>query len=70
MYEYRGIRGIAWLSWFLDADNVMEELKHSLKCTSYSVENASVCNELDSPNGSFISLSNVECVADQCFVAS
>lgn len=54
----------------LDADNLREELKHSLKCTMCSVENASVCNELDSPNSSFILLSDVECVTDQCFIAS
>lgn len=41
----------------------MQELKHSLKCTIYSVENASICNELDTPNDSFISLSNARCVS-------
>lgn len=66
--EHWGIQGVAWLSWFLDADNLMEELKHSSKCTTYSVENASICNELDAPNGSFISLSNAECVTDWCFI--
>lgn len=55
-------RGIFGSSRFLGTDSLREELKPSLKCTIYSVENASICNELDTPNGSFISMSNVGCV--------